>query len=142
MNDELQSINEELRDRTTELDQVNRFMDSVLTSLSSAVIVIDRELTIKAWNRRAEDLWGLRREEVLGQHFLNLDIGLPVYELGPVVRDFLAGQPQPGNGLVLNAVNRRGKPISVRVALGHLSLGAEDHDGVILAIDETAEAAG
>ena len=39
--------------------------------------MIDRDLRIRMWNRRAEDLWGLRAHEVIGQHFLNLDHGLP-----------------------------------------------------------------
>jgi len=137
MNDELQSINEELRDRTTELDRVNSFMDSVLASLRAAVIVVGRDINVQAWNRRAEDMWGLRREEVVGQHLFNLDIGLPVERLAPVVRSVLAGEPLAADdhGVILDAVNRRGRQIVVRVSYGPLT-SSNGPAGVILAMDE------
>ena len=137
MNDELQSINEELRDRTTELDHVNRFLDSVLASLRAAVIVVGKDMQVQAWNRRAEDFWGLRQDEVIDQHFLNLDIGLPVHELAPTIRSVLAGEPvqQDGHGIVLTAVNRRGRQVSIRVNYGPLT-SADGPLGVIMAMDE------
>ena len=95
MNDELQSMNEELRDRTTALNDVNGYFDSVLTSLQAGVIVVDPELRVRTWNRQAEDLWGLRSDEVLGQHLLNLDIGLPVELVRPMVREALADPDVP-----------------------------------------------
>jgi two-component system CheB/CheR fusion protein len=137
MNDELQSINEELRDRTTELDHVNRFMDAVLASLRAAVIVVGKDMEVQAWNRRAEDFWGLRQDEVVGQHFLNLDIGLPVHELAPAIRSVLSGEPVQADdhGVVLSAVNRRGRSVSISVSYG--PLGSEDGPvGVIMAMDE------
>jgi two-component system, chemotaxis family, CheB/CheR fusion protein len=137
MNDELQSINEELRDRTTELDNVNRFMDSVLKSLRAAVVVVGKDMEVQAWNRRAEDFWGLRQDEVIHQHFLNLDIGLPVHELAPVIRSVLAGESvqSDGRGVVLSAVNRRGRQVSIRVNYGPLA-SADGPVGVIMAMDE------
>jgi two-component system CheB/CheR fusion protein len=38
------------------------------------------------WNRHAEDLWGLRGGGLIGQHFLNLDIGLPIDRIRPLLR--------------------------------------------------------
>jgi two-component system CheB/CheR fusion protein len=85
-NEELETINDEVRQRGEDLNQANRFLESVLTSLRSGVAVVDRELRILAWSRHAEELWGLRGEEVGGQHLLNLDIGLPVQKLRAVLR--------------------------------------------------------
>jgi PAS domain-containing protein len=137
MNDELQSINEELRARTMELDDVNRFMDSVLASLRAAVVVIGKEMQVQAWNRRAENLWRLRQNEVVGQHFLSLDIGLPVHELAPIIRSILSGEPveSTDHGVVLGAVNRRGRQVTVRVSYGPLA-SADGPGGVIMAMDE------
>jgi two-component system CheB/CheR fusion protein len=111
-NDELQSINDQLRDSTGRLDQANAFLEAVLTSLQAGVAVVDPDLRIKIWNRRAEELWGLRNEEVTGQHFLNLDIGLPLEMLRPLLRSALGGETSEAD---LNAVNRRGRPVAVRV---------------------------
>ena len=81
-NEELQTINEEARERSDQLGELNGFLESILTSLRSAVAVVDRDLHVRKWSRRAEDLWGLRADEVLQKNFLNLDIGLPVDRLG------------------------------------------------------------
>jgi two-component system CheB/CheR fusion protein len=76
-NDELQTINEELQDRTGQLDRANDFLEAILTSLRSGVVVLDAQMQVRVWNRQAQELWGLRPDEAVGQHFLNLDIGLP-----------------------------------------------------------------
>src|SRR5205807_1972423 len=77
-NEELQTTNHELRQRSDELNGANSFLESILSGVRTAVVVVDRELHVIAWNHRAEDLWGLRGDEVKGQNFLNLDIGLPI----------------------------------------------------------------
>ncbi|HVL90513.1 MAG TPA: CheR family methyltransferase, partial [Actinomycetota bacterium] len=116
MNEELQStieemetINQELEDRTTELNQSNASLESILAGIRLGVIVADRDLRILAWNRRAEDLWGLREAEVRGEHLLNLDIGLPLEQLRKPIRTVLSHAEQ--QDLVLDAVTRRGKSI-------------------------------
>jgi two-component system CheB/CheR fusion protein len=114
-NDELQSINDQLRASTAQLDDANTFLEKVLTSLRAGVAVIDHDLRIQVWNRRAEDLWGLRSAEVLGQHLLNLDIGLPFEHLRPLLRSSMAADGGPGE-IETEAINRRGRAITVRVA--------------------------
>jgi two-component system, chemotaxis family, CheB/CheR fusion protein len=136
-NDELQAINDELRDRSGELDHANRFLETILTGLRAGVTVLDTDMRVLVWNRRAEDLWGLRQEEIVGEHFLNLDIGLPTGQLRSLIRRTLSGEAGP-HEVILPAVNRRGRTIQVRVAGSPLS-GADglatgaillmEHDG-------------
>lgn len=90
-NEELQTMNEEINLRSDELNQVNGYLESILTCLRAGVVVVNRELQIQIWNDKAEDLWGLRLAEVEGQHFLNLDIGLPVDQLRQPIRACLGG---------------------------------------------------
>ncbi|WP_153035546.1 CheR family methyltransferase [Amycolatopsis sp. YIM 10] len=139
-NDELQSINDTLRDRSVELNWVNDFLASVLTSIRSGAIVTDTEMRVTAWNRGAEDLWGIRSEEAVGQHLLNLDIGLPVAELRPSVRAALQ-DARFREVLTLKAVNRRGRTISLRLHCGSLHNPDNEIRGVILLMDpeETPE---
>jgi two-component system CheB/CheR fusion protein len=132
-NEELQTVNEELRQRTEEMNQLNAFLESVLTSLRAAAVVVNQNLSVLIWNRRAEDLWGLRQEEIVGQHFLNLDIGLPTAQLRPLIRRTLAGEAGP-HEMVLPAVNRRGRTIEVRVVGTPLSRNGEG-TGAILIMD-------
>ena len=118
-NDELQTINDALRDRTAELDEVNDFLESILTSHRSGIVVVDDEMRILVWNTGAEELWGLRRDEANGQHLLNLDIGLPLAELRPLVREALS-DPEFTGGTVLDAINRRGREVRVHVVCSGL----------------------
>jgi two-component system CheB/CheR fusion protein len=135
-NDELQTINDELRDRTQELDDTNGFMQSILRSLRSAVIVVDNDLVVQVWNARADDLWGMRAEEAVGRHLLNIDIGLSTELLKPLVRQTLR-EERTQDELRVDAINRKGRPIRVRVVCSPLQLG-EVMTGAILVIDETA----
>ena len=127
-NDELQSINEQLRVSTDQLDHANSFMEAVLTSLQAGVVVVDRDLRIRMWNRQAEDLWGPRADEVIGQHFLNLDIGLPFERLRPLLRGALGSDGASGE-VAVDAVNRRGRPVMVRVACTPLHTHSDGADG-------------
>lgn len=120
MNDELQFTNESLRDRQDEVERLNRFMTAVLGSMNSGVAVVDADMQILAWNTRAEDLWGVRTDEALGEHLMNLDIGLPLEQLRqPIKTQFADGAVEP-SVLVLDAVNRRGKSLQVHVTLTHI----------------------
>ena len=115
-NEELETINDELEQRSTELDNVNSFLESILSSLAFGVTVLTAQMEVRVWNRRAEDMWGLRADEVQGQHFLNLDIGLPVDNLRAPVRRCLTGTADMER-VRLEAVNRRGRPIVCEVTI-------------------------
>jgi two-component system CheB/CheR fusion protein len=143
MNEELQSTNEELRamndqilQRSEELDSVNVYLEVILASLRDAVVVVDRGLHVKLWNEQAEDLWGLRPEEVRGKALLDLDIGLPVQELRQPLEAALNGGGE--REVDLEAVNRRGKRVQCRVRCSPLK-GKGVH-GVILLMQELAGA--
>ena len=134
-NEELQTVNEELRTRTEELNHANGFLESVLGSLSAGAVVVNRNLDVLMWNQRAEDLWGLRAGEVQGKGLLNLDIGLSVAELRTVIRPCLSGESDHQQ-VVLDAVNRRGKPIQCRVTCTPLLAAGKQRQGVILVMEE------
>ncbi len=140
MNEELQSTNEELEtlnvevgQRSDELKRVNTFLESILGSLRSGVVVVDPDYLIQIWNHRAEDLWGLRSDEVRGRNLLNLDIGLPVTRLKPCLRNCLAGEANDQE-VALDAINRRGRPILCRVRCTPMTDG-DGIQGIILLMD-------
>jgi two-component system CheB/CheR fusion protein len=133
-NDELRSINEELRDRTQELRDAGEYTEAILASLRSAVIVVDRDFVVRTWNARAEDLWGLRADEVLGQHLLSLDSGLPVEAIKPMIRRLLLDEQ--GGEMRLEALNRRGRTVEIRVVGSALRGSNGEPTGVVLVVDE------
>jgi two-component system, chemotaxis family, CheB/CheR fusion protein len=137
-NEELQTINDELRQRTLELDQVNAFLEAILTSMGVAVVVVDRQLCVRIWNRRAEDLWGLRSEEAEAHHILSLDMGLQVDRLKDTLRACLIGG-SAREQLELAATDGRGRPFVCRITAMPLAVAPDHVTGVIVLMERELE---
>lgn len=135
MNDELQMSNEGQREQQEHVFRLNRFMSSVLGSMPSGVAVVDNELKVVTWNAKAEDLWGVRFDEVEGERLFNLDIGLPLEGLLPPIRRTLTSDQPPLEVVTLDAVNRRGRATTVRVTVTRLSQDGDTTPGAMLMMD-------
>jgi two-component system CheB/CheR fusion protein len=132
MNDELHSGNDELQQETESVTGRNDLLSTVLASLRPGVAVLDDQYRVIAWNFSAEDLWGVREEEVVGQALADLDIGLPVERLTPLLR----GRSEEDHGeLTLPAVNRRGRAIQVRVTVSPLRHRPPGGAGLLVVMD-------
>jgi two-component system CheB/CheR fusion protein len=132
-NEELQHANELLREGETELNRTNTFLQAILGSLRCGVAVIGKDFRILLWNPRAEELWGMRADEVQGSSFLELDIGLPVSELAAALAEtFRSGKPA---AITLGAVNRRGRAIECHVTINAIGEGPGP-DAVTLLMEE------
>jgi two-component system CheB/CheR fusion protein len=135
-NEELETINLELHQRTLELNDANVFLETILSSMGLGVAVLDRDQRIRVWNAHAEELWGVRGEEVRGHHILSLDIGLPLDKLRSGLR---AAQSGDRVEELLSATNRRGQQIRCRVVILPLHVdGHEPGGGSILIMEDRA----
>ncbi|MCG5431031.1 PAS domain S-box protein [Mycobacterium sp. MYCO198283] len=134
-NDELQTINETLRERSIELDDAQQFVDALSNSVHFGMIVVDRAMRVQLWNRRCEDLWGLRASEAVGRMLADLDIGLPLDDVRPLIGNAFVDPHGLGTAEV-DAVNRRGR--TIRVAVTCNGFGPTDGavDGALLFIDQ------
>jgi two-component system CheB/CheR fusion protein len=130
-NEELETMNEELRIRTTELNHVNVLVDSMLESFGMGVAVLDRDLRVTMWNEHAKKLWGLDAGDVREQHFLNLDIGLPVQQLGDTLRAVATGRSD-GKEQKVEARERTGRDIVSRVVCSPLKTSRGEITGVMV----------
>lgn len=131
-------MNEELRHRTQEVNDINSFLETILTTIGLAVAVLDRNQRVQIWNGKARELWGVTPDEAEDEHLLALDIGLPVEKLKQQLRATLAGESKREE-VVLEATNRRGKPFQCRVTF--LPLGSDGNaSGVIMMMEELADA--
>lgn len=113
-NDELHTINDMLRERSLELDEAKHFQDSLIDSVRMGMVVVDREMKVILWNRGCEELWGLRADETTGSALTNLDIGLPLDAVRPLIGNAFVDQDSSSEAVV-EAVNRRGRPAKVRI---------------------------
>jgi len=113
-NTELETINTEMQQRGTQLDHINVFMQEVLANVKTGVAVLDKDLRIQLWNHQAEDLWGVRASETVGQPLLSLDIGLPVSELVAPINEAIKSA-SGFRQVTVSSTNRRGKRFMCRV---------------------------
>jgi two-component system CheB/CheR fusion protein len=132
-NEELETMNDELRLRTEQLDDLNEFLEAVLGSLGSAVLVVDRELVVRAWNGEATELWGVREDEALGRHVANLDIGLPLADVVSGIRRALEEADTPP--IEMEGVNRRGRRVRCLVHTTPLRGASGVVRGVIVRVE-------
>jgi PAS domain S-box-containing protein len=80
------------RERTDDhLRLVTERLEQILAATSDAIMVIDRDLRLRGWNRGAEQLYGWSREEVLGEtppvlpaerHSITIELWKTVLERG------------------------------------------------------------
>ena len=98
------------------------------------VALVNQRHQVLAWNAMAAELWGLRAEEAQGENIFQLEIGLPLDKVKTGMRACLAGEKNP-EGIVLKAVNRRGRKISCRVTCKAFAISAAER-GVILLMEE------
>lgn len=135
-NEEWRTTNEELRLRTDEVNQANSFLASILESFQTGVIIVDREFNVIRWNQDAEELWGVRSDEVENKSLLSLDIGLPVDQLREPIRKCFQGE-ENHQIITVDAINRLGKSIQCRVTLQSLK-GVEEEEihGTIILMEE------
>jgi two-component system CheB/CheR fusion protein len=137
-NEELETINHEIHGRTGELNEINDYMTAILTSLRSAVVVLNRDSDIRIWSRKAEELWGLRADEAVGEAFQNLDIGLPVERLKAPIRACVEGRSEYEE-VVIAAVNRRGRAIQCEVSCTPFAGADREIRGAVLVMHALGE---
>jgi PAS domain S-box-containing protein len=56
--------------RVRRLEEQTRFRSDLLGKVHDAIIAVDEQLAVTAWNRAAEEMYGWKAEEVLGQNVL------------------------------------------------------------------------
>ena len=113
-NEELETMNEELRIRSGELDETRTFLQSVLSSVGLAIVVLDDRLAVRSWNAAAEDMWGLRADEVRDEVFFGLDFGLPVAEIRGVVEQARTDNARTGP-VEVPAIDRKGRALGCQI---------------------------
>lgn len=123
MNEELASTNDELEMTNTQLRSLSKdvnldrvFLQSIMANINSAIIAVDTELKILSWNRRSEDLWGLRADEALQKPLDSLDIGLPISQVVEHIKSSLSKRT-PFEEFRLESVNRRGRKFVAEVKI-------------------------
>ncbi|MEY2535863.1 MAG: two-component system, chemotaxis family, CheB/CheR fusion protein [bacterium] len=130
-NEELETINDELRERSHEFTEVNAFLETILSSMGVGVVVVDRDQRVQVWNAESAELWGVRADEATGRHLFGLDIGLPFDGVRGALRRVLADGDERAE-VVVEALNRRGRSLTLQVTCVPLGVVPGDVTGAIL----------
>ena len=62
----------QLRVKADELDRMREFSENILESLNDGLAVVNRDDRVVRWNRRLEELYGLRHEDAVGRRLAEL----------------------------------------------------------------------
>jgi PAS domain S-box-containing protein len=114
----------------------------IVAEAGDAIIVADREGTIRLWNRRAEEMFGYPAAEALGQ---SLDIIVPERHRQRhwegYRRVMATGETKYGRGELLSApaVRRDGSRISVEFTITLLKDAAGQVEGVAAIMRDVTE---
>jgi len=134
--EELEQTNQQLHQKNAELDHVNGYLEDILASIGSGVIVADLEGRITTFNRTAEDLTGFTSDEILGQNYHEFMAG----ELGheaPLVKTLITGAPVAGQERELPL--KDGKTITVKSSSSWLTSSSGERIGVIETIEDISQ---
>ncbi len=140
-NEELETINDEVRARTIEVNQANGFLETILATIETAVVIVNGQMIVQMMNVHAEELVGLRLADVRHEALLGLAVGLPVADLVDPLRDVLRGTVER-EVVELDTTDGRGGRSRSRVTLLPLNVGPERIHGAILLIEPVEPAAG
>ena len=129
-NEELETMNDELRDRTDDALRSSAYLAAILSSIPETVVVVDRNLLVTAWSTAAGELWGLREDEVIGRHVLDLDLGVQFYPLRDSIKQAFGGEES--EPMTLTGHDRRGRPIECTVSFAPLTGHDDEVHGAVL----------
>lgn len=94
-NEELRTLNKQLNTRNLELIEARDFVQTVLDSVTVAVVVLDAGLAVKIANKAFDELSGLRKTHVYGRLFPQLAAKLwKMIGLRPLLKEIV--RPQNG----------------------------------------------
>jgi PAS domain S-box-containing protein len=129
----------QLQSKAEEVQRLHQFSDSVVESLSDALVVVDFEDRVLRWNRRAEELVGLNRARATGRTLSELFSRSFVDALSSARRDEPAGPALFRVPLAAMQGDPRERLVNAAVAPFQTAEGAQA--GWIIVIEDITERA-
>jgi two-component system nitrogen regulation sensor histidine kinase NtrY len=138
MKGSLEEANASLRQTYEELRRRNQFIETILDSISTGVVVIDRHGRVAMINQVAERLLGIPTDKALGRLYREV-VEEEHYE---AVRGVLREAGEVAGGHVERQVElrARGRKIAFRVSLTALRDDSGEYMGLVAAFDDLSQA--
>lgn len=129
-------LEELVKQRTAELGRTNQTLSTLVQASPVAIMMLDNELKIKAWNPAAERIFGEREEDVLGRPFADV-AGNGDREGFTWLEETL--NDKPSSQLETRLVNRDGRPVDVNIWTATLREIDGELAGVMAVIADVTE---
>jgi PAS domain S-box-containing protein len=127
----------QLHTKANEVERMRQFSENILESLNDGLAVLDRNGRVVRWNRRLEELYGVRHEEAVGRALPAL-FEAPVVEM---IRSNAADTPE-GNAHFRVPLTTRHDPerrLLVNLAATPLRDAHEAVTGTILIVEDISQ---
>ena len=126
----------EVRQHAAEVETLKALQERILESSGVGLLLIDRDVRIRAWNRRLEEIYGLSREEAFGKRLRDV---FPLHTIRRIERELAAVGGDVEARIYRHAlVNRAGRRIVVNLALSPVGTDGADGSRVVTFDDITA----
>lgn len=120
-----------------EIERRQKYLESVLNNSPSAIVTLDNEHRVVEWNKAAEQIFGYRREEVLGKDLDGLIATGAVHEeAAGLTRHVLSGKDILAHEAV--RIRKDGTPVDVIVSGSPIRVGETLH-GVVAVYTDISE---
>jgi len=126
----LEDANDELRRKFLELEDVKRYTENILASLTNGIVTVDLDGRVVTLNPAAEMLTGFFAGEVTSRYCTELFAQTP--EIGEMMMETLASRT-PVTGVALTLRRRSGAALPIEVSTAPLK-GGEGKDLGVVAI--------
>ena len=77
----------QLHVKADELQRMREFSENILESLNDGLVVVNRDSRVVRWNRRLEELYGVRHEDAVGHRLYDLFEGSVIEVLASATRE-------------------------------------------------------
>jgi two-component system NtrC family sensor kinase len=119
-----------LEQKALEIVRLKDFSENIVESLNVGVLTVDLEGSVESWNTRMEQLFGVPRQEALGQPLAAL---LPAELAAEILAR--AGDEQV-SGIYKHRLQHRGRSLTLNVSITPLMSKSGEHIGRLLLFDD------
>ena len=127
----------------TSLRNLTRYTDNILRSVAAGVITVDKHGYVVTWNKRAEEIVGLRAGQVIGRHYREF---IKMLQLDKAVREetmhMVEMTAQTGKVFTRNQLcypDARGEEMYINLSASQLRSEAGDSLGVVVIFEDVTK---
>jgi len=126
-----------LRDSNIEIEQRRAYMETVLENVATGVISIDRDGEITTFNRAAERILGIHKEDISGKGFQEILIRIPNDAAKNIIKKIRGGGGNIDNEEM--QLNMNGRNVTLRIMMTTLYDAANHFLGNVIVFDDLSE---